>query len=433
MSNLALGISGIAALLGLIALRVPIAFALAAVGISGIALYSGLSSAAAQIHLVLFENGTNILLLALPMFILMGQLINHSGIAADLFEAAYKWFGRMPGGLAVTTVIACAGFGAVTGSSPAAVATMGPMVMPEMRKYGYDLRLATGSLASAGTLAIMIPPSVILIVYGIWTETSIGKLFIAGIVPGLILTLLFVAFILAATTLRPAAGPRGLAFSWTERIRSLTKVLPTIVIFLIVLGGIYGGVFTPTEASAIGVLGVVTIATVMGRLSFEMVRASLYEAGLTTAVIFLIVIGGVLLSRFLVQTHLTAFIIDWIVAREANPLVVIALITIMYLILGMVLDVFGMLLLTLPFVFPVVTALGYDPVWFGIYVVVVTEIALITPPIGINVFIMRDVAPDVPLGDIFLGVLPFVLICLAFVIMLVFYPAIALWLPGTMG
>ena len=337
------------------------------------------------------------------------------------------------GGLAVTGVFTSAGFGAVTGSSVAAIATMGIMVMPQMKKYNYNLRLATGSLASAGTLAIMIPPSIPMVIYGVWTETSIGKLFIAGVVPGILLAAGFCGMIVLRCIINRDLGPAGPKFSWSERFISLTKLLPTTIIFLIVLGGIYGGIFTPTEASAIGAAGVLAVALVMRRLTWTRLKDSFWQTGEISAMIYAILIGGVMFSRLLVQTDVTPALVNYIAGLQVSPYAIIFLFSVMFLLLGAVLDTFGMLILTLPLVFPICRSLGFDPVWFGIYMTVMMEIAMLTPPIGLNVFVMQRVAPEVPLSEIFLGVLPFVIICLIVVVIITALPQLALWLPSTMG
>ena len=427
------GILGVVVMLGLIFAGVPIAFALAVVGIVGNAFMLGLAQSALQVQLVAWEVGTNFLLIAVPLFIFMGQLVYHTGIASDLYDFVHKWFGRMPGGLAVTAVVTSAGFGAVTGSSVAAVATMGTMVMPEMRKYGYDMRMATGSVASAGTLAILIPPSIPLVIYGVWTETSIGKLFVAGIIPGVVMTAGFCALIVLRCLARPELGPPGPRYPWRERLLSLRKLLPTAVIFLVVLGGIYGGFFTPTEASAVGALGVVVVALAMGRLTWGRLRDSLFQAGTISAMVYAILVGGVLLSRFLVQTDVTPALVAFIGEQEMDRYLIMGLFALMYLVLGAVLDTFGMLILTLPFVFPIVRGLGFDPVWFGIFMTLMMEMALVTPPIGLNVYVMNKTAPDVPLTEVFLGTLPFVVVCLIVVALITLFPGLALWLPSTMG
>lgn len=425
-----IGLIGFAALLGLIAAGVPIAFAMAAVGIVGNLVLVGVTPTAAQVGLNAWENATNFVLIALPMFVLMGQLVFQLRIAEDLYDAVQKWLGRLPGGMAITAVVASAGFGAVTGVSSAAAATMGAMTMPEMHRYKYDPRLASGSIAAAGTLAILIPPSVLMIVYGIWTETSIGALFIAGIIPGILLTLAFVALIYLQCRIWPEMGPVGPRYSWRERIRSLQKLLPVLAIFFVVIGGIYIGAFTPTEASGIGVIGVLAVGLVMGRLTWDSLKRSVMDTGITTGMIFVIIIGGHLIARFLVLTDVTTGMVAAISDAGLNRYVILLLFVLMYLVLGALLDVWGMLILTLPFVFPVVVALQFDPVWFGIFVVLMTELALITPPVGINVYVLHSIAPEVGLINIFRGIAPFVFVILAFVGLITAFPQIVLWLPS---
>jgi len=433
MDPFVLGILSIILMIALTFLGVPIALALLAIGAAGNIYLMGLPQTAMQVHMITWETGTNFLLIAVPLFVFMGQLVYHTQIASDLYDFVHKWIGRLPGGLAVTGVFTSAGFGAVTGSSVAAIATMGIMVMPEMKKYNYNLRLATGSLASAGTLAIMIPPSIPMVIYGVWTETSIGKLFIAGVIPGLLLAAGFCGMIVVRCLMDRQLGPAGPVYSWTERLTALTKLMPTAIIFIIVLGGIYGGVFTPTEASAIGAVGVLAVALVMRRLTVKRLKESLWQTGEIAAMIYAILIGGVMFSRLLVQTDVTPALVNYIASLQVSPHTVIFLFSIMFLLLGAVLDTFGMLILTLPLVFPICRDLGFDPVWFGIYMTVMMEIAMLTPPIGLNVFVMQRVVPEVPLSEIFLGVLPFVIICLLLVVLIVAFPQLALWLPSTMG
>ena len=433
MDPFVLGILSIILMIALTFLGVPIALALLAIGAAGNIYLMGLPQTAMQVHMITWETGTNFLLIAVPLFIFMGQLVYHTQIASDLYDFVHKWFGRLPGGLAVTGVFTSAGFGAVTGSSVAAIATMGIMVMPEMKKYKYNLRLATGSLASAGTLAIMIPPSIPMVIYGVWTETSIGKLFIAGVIPGILLAAGFCGMIIVRCLMDRQLGPAGPVYSWTERLSALTKLMPTAIIFIIVLGGIYGGVFTPTEASAIGAVGVLAVALVMRRVTVKRLKESLWQTGEISAMIYAILIGGVMFSRLLVQTDVTLALVNYIASLEVGPYTVIFLFSIMFLLLGAVLDTFGMLILTLPLVFPICRNLGFDPVWFGIYMTVMMEIAMLTPPIGLNVFVMQRVTPEVPLSEIFRGVLPFVIICLVLVVLIVAFPQLALWLPSTMG
>lgn len=428
-------IAGTIALLAMIALTflgVPIAYALVGVAVVGNVLLVGWQQTAMQTFLITWEMGTNFLLIAVPLFVFVGQLAFHTRIASDLYDCVYKWFGRLPGGIAVTATIASAAFGAITGSSVAAVATMGAMVMPEMRRYGYDNRLATGSLSSAGTLAIMIPPSIPMVVYGLWTETSVGKLFIAGILPGLLLTIGFCGWIVVRCLISPQMGPAGPAYLWGERTRSLLRLLPTLIVFATILGGIYGGVFTPTEASAIGAVSVVVVALCMGRLAWQNLKTTLQQTGSVSAMIYAILFSGVLMSRLLAQTDVTPAMVNFITRQSLNPYVILFFFTIMYIFLGMILDTLGMIVLTLPFVFPVVKSLGFDPIWFGVYMTLMQEVAMLTPPIGLNVFVMAKIAPDVPMIDIFRGVTPFVIICLCVVLLLTAVPSIALWLPSLM-
>jgi len=428
-------LAGTIALLAMIALTflgVPIAYALVGVAVVGNVVLVGWPQTAMQTFLITWEMGTNFLLIAVPLFVFVGQLAFHTRIAADLYDCVYKWFGRLPGGIAVTATIASAAFGAVTGSSVAAVATMGAMVMPEMRRYGYDNRLATGSLSSAGTLAIMIPPSIPMVVYGLWTETSVGKLFIAGILPGILLTIGFCGWIVVRCLISPQMGPAGPAYPWGERVRALVRLLPTLLVFAVILGGIYGGVFTPTEASAIGAVSVIVVALCMRRLTWQNLKTTLQQTGTISAMIYAILFSGVLMSRLLAQTDVTPAMVNFITRQSLNPYVILFFFTIMYIFLGMILDTLGMIVLTLPFVFPVVKSLGFDPIWFGVYMTLMQEVAMLTPPIGLNVFVIAKIAPDVPMVGIFRGVTPFVFICLAAVLLLTAFPWIALWLPSLM-
>lgn len=412
----------------IVALGVPIGFSLAIVGTAGFWYMVGLKPAITLIYVHSLAQSQNIVFIALPLFILMGQLVHHSRIAADMYDCVQKWFGRMPGGLAITSVAGCAAFGAVTGSSVAAVATIAPMAMPEMRRYKYNPQLATGAIASAGTLAMLIPPSIVMVAYGVWTETSVGHLFIAGIIPGIILASMYCLYIYVLCRIKPEMGPVGPSYSWSEKFASLRKLLPLVSIFALVLGGIYFGVFTPTEAAGVGVSGVLLVSIIMGRFRWAGVRQALMDSVRTAAMIFVIVIGGHVIAAFLNVTGTTDTLIQWVASLEVSRYVIIAIFVLVYLVLGAILDVWAMLILTLPFVFPVVVSLGFDPVWFGVFIVIMVEIALITPPIGFNVYVMHNLAPEVPLIDIFKGVAPFVIISLVFVALLTAFPEIALFL-----
>ena len=425
-----IGVVFLIIMLGLIAVGVPIAFAMLATASAGLFVIGGLAYPETQLVLNLWDRSTDFVLTALPLYLLMGELVFRTRIAADLYECVYKWLGWMPGGLAVTSIVAAAGFGAVSGGGAVAVATLAPMCMPEMRRYGYNDKLSTGTVAVGGTLGVLIPPSLFVVVYGIWTETSIGALFIAGIIPGLIMTTAYAATILFICLRHPEMGPPGPRFPLDERLGSLGKLLPTLSIFLLVIGGIYLGVFDPSEAAAAGVGGVFVIALAMRRLTWAALGEALRNTIHTSAMIFLIIFAGHMMGRFVVLTNLTDVIVHGIESLAIPPLVMIALFTIMYIFLGMVLDVWAMLILTIPIVFPVVINLGFDPIWFGIFVVVMIELALVTPPVGVNIYVLAKVVPDIPLTDIFKGVTPFVFAALAVLALLCVFPGIVTWLPS---
>lgn len=432
MDLILVGIAGIALLLALLAFGVPIAFAMAFTGILGLWVLEGAAPTLAQAALIPWEHGRDFLFVTVPLFVLMGQLFFHAGLAGDLYEGLAKWVSRVPGGMAIASVLACGGFGAVTGSSIATVATMGTIVMPEMRRYRYDSRLATGALAASGTLGILIPPSLIFIFYGVMTETSIGALFVAGIVPGMITALMFSSIILIRCVLNPALGPKGPPASWRERAGAIGRLGPVTGLFILIIGGIYAGIFTPTEAAGVGCTGVLITALVQRKLSGRAIAAALRSTALISAMIFAIIVGGYVLARFLAVTGLTEALVGLILAAELGRVGFLLLLVVLYFVLGAMLDVFGMLVLTIPFVMPVVLELGIDPVWFGVFAVIMAELALVTPPIGANVFIMRRVAPEVPMEEIFRGVFPFVIGELVILALLIMFPELALWLVERM-
>jgi tripartite ATP-independent transporter DctM subunit len=432
MDLIPFGIAGIVLLLVLLVIGVPIAFAMAFAGILGLWVVEGPGPTLAHAALIPWEHGRDFIFVTVPLFVLMGQLFFHAGLASDLYEGLRKWVGRIPGGMAIASVLACGGFGAVTGSSIATVATMGTIVMPEMRRYRYDSRLATGALAASGTLGILIPPSLIFIFYGVMTETSIGALFVAGIVPGAITALMFSTIIFARCVANPSLGPKGPRASWRERMTSIGRLGPVAGLFLVIIGGIYAGVFTPTEAAGVGCAGVLVTALVRRKLSRDAITSALRSTALISAMIFAIIVGGYVLARFLAVTGLTEALVGLIIAAELGRIGFLLLLVLLYFILGAMLDVFGMLVLTIPFVLPVIVELGIDPVWFGVFVVIMAELALITPPIGANVFIMRRVAPEVPMEEIFRGVFPFVIGELVVLGLLILFPDLALWLVERM-
>ena len=426
------GVLAILLLLCLLLLGVPIAFAMGASGLVGILVLEGPAAAMAQAALVPWAEARSFVLVTIPLFVLMGQLVFHTGLATELYDGLRAWIGWIPGGMAIASVLACGAFGAVTGSSIATVATMGAIVMPEMERFGYDRRLATGALAASGTLGILIPPSVIFIFYGVMTETSIGALFIAGIIPGILTAAMFSAIIYFRCLVRPELGPPGPVGSWRERLDAVWRLGPILLLFVLVIGGIYGGIFTPTEAAGVGCAGVLVAAFFWRRLNLRDVRKALEDTVLISVMLLAIIIGGYVFARLMAVTEITESLVGLLVAMDLGRAGFLFVLVLLYLALGAMLDVFGMLVLSIPFVMPVVLALGIDPVWFGVFVVIMAEVALVTPPIGANVFVMRRIAPDVPMEDIFWGVAPFVLGEFVIILLLVLFPQIALWLPSLM-
>ncbi|MEM8730692.1 MAG: TRAP transporter large permease [Pseudomonadota bacterium] len=433
MDPITVGVLAFVFLMVLILIGIPIGFAMLTTASLGYKVVGRPSFAETQLSLTFVDQGQNFILVAVPLYFLMGQLVQRTNIAQDLYECVYRWLGRLPGGIAISTVVACAGFGAVSGGAVTAIATIGPMAIPAMRKYKYDDALATGSIAAAGTLGILIPPSLVMVGYGILTETSIGALFIAGIIPGLLMTLAYAVTIAVRCSVNPDLGPVGERFSWREKIVSLSKVLPILLTFVIVVGGIYAGVFTPTEAAGFGVAALLLISLFMGRLTWRILRESLLQSTQTSAMIFIILVGGYMMGKFIATTGLSQMIVDSILGGGFSPLVILLMITIVFIVLGMVLDVWGMMILTVPFTLPIVIELGYSPIWYGVYAVIMSELALITPPVGINVYVLAKVVQDVPLIKIFRGVAPFFVATLALVAMIVFFPQIVMWLPGRAG
>lgn len=432
MSPVTIGVLGIVALLGLLAIRMPVGVALVLVGAVGFAATAGWQSALALLGSSPFQHSFNYELSVIPLFVLMGNFAMVSGMSGDAYAAGQRWVGHWRGGLASATVVACSIFAAVSGSSVASAATMGSVALPEMRRRDYDPRLATGCIAAGGTLGILIPPSTGFIVYALITEESIGRLFLAGFFPGLLLTLLFMLTIGILTHLRPAMGPAVPRASLAERMRALRQVGSLIAMVVIVLGGIYVGVFTPTEAAAIGALYSMVLAFSRRKVTRANFVHVLLQTARTTSFVFLILIGAHLFSPFLAVAQISSAISTAIEGLDVAPVTILAMLLVLYIILGTFLEGFAMLVLTLPIVFPVVTDLGYDPIWFGVVMVIVLEMGLISPPVGVNVFVVKGIAEDVPMRRIFAGILPFwgaMLVCL---VLLVVFPEIALFLPNTM-
>lgn len=425
-----LGGLGLGLVVALIVIGMPIALAIFTVGFFGQAVFFDLGRATAQLYQAFSTKGTDLLLGSIPLFVFMGQLISKSRIGQDLYDCVYRWCGRLPGGIAVTGVLSGAGFGAVTGVSGAAVATMATITLPEMERYRYDLRLGAGAIASSSALAILIPPSLLMILYGISTDTSIGSLFAAGIFPAICLAISYSAYIIYVAVRTPERAPRGPKFSWGERIRSLTGLLPIATIFTLIMGGIYSGAFTPSEAAGVGSAFVLAYLLVTRRLTLRNLLEATTESIRLTAMVFLIFVGVTMLSSFLVLTGVLDAIIGWTANANVPPVVIILFFVVLYVFLGMILDGIGMMLLTLPVTFPVIIGLGYDPIWFGIIVTILVEVGLVTPPVGLNCYILRQVYPRVSLGDVFRGVVPFFVITMLWILVFVFFPRSITWVLG---
>lgn len=429
MDPISIGVAGVAVMIAMLVLGVPIAFAMATVGIVGTAVVVGIPQTMSQITLIAWDKGTDFIIVCIPLFIFMGQLTATTGIAEDLYEFLQRCLSRVRGGLGIASVLACGGFGAVTGSSVACVATMGTIVYPQMQKYGFDPKLSTGVLSASGTLGILIPPSLAFAFYGTLTDTSIAALFIAGIIPGILTMLVFSGIVWGQCLVNPKLGPLGEKYTLGEKLRAAKGIWPIAVIFGIVIGTLYGGICTPTEASGIGATGVVVVSLAMKRLTWTNLRKALSDTGVVSAFVFAIIVGGYLISRFLAVTQISELLVSFVTQINPTKFEFILFMIALYLVLGCILDTFGMTILTIPFIFPVTTALGIDPVWLGVFIVIMTEVALITPPVGVNVFVMRGIATDVPMSKIFRGVLPFLLGEFVVIGLLIAYPAIATWLP----
>ena len=417
-----------AVMLGLTFLRLPIAFSMALVGFLGFAYMVNFTAAFSMVGSVAFETGMSYTLSIVPLFILMGNLVTRAGLSAELYRVSYAFLGHRRGGLAMATIIACGGFGAICGSSLATAATMSKVAMPSMRKYGYSDALAAGSIAAGGTLGILIPPSVVMVIYGILTETNIGKRFIAGILPGIVAIACYLAAVAGTVRLDAKSGPRGERISWHERLVALGDVWGVLILFLVVIGGIYGGIFTPTEAAGIGAGGALFFLLFRKGWNWRELRTILIESAITTGMIFTILIGALIFANFINMTGMPTELTNYAEQFRETPILVIIAILVIYVALGCVLESMSMILLTVPMFYPLVAHLGYDLVWFGIIVVVVTEISMITPPVGLNVFVLRSVLPDVPTQTVFRGVMPFIVADIIRLGILVAFPVISLYL-----
>ena len=416
----------------LLALGVPLAVALGGVGFVGLVAIVGPNAAGAMLSQTAFDTANSYTLAVLPLFLFMANLIARSGTASALYEASYAFLGRVRGGLAMATVAGCAGFGAVCGSSLATAATMGSVAMPEMRRFGYDSGLATGSVAAGGTLGILIPPSIVLVIYGTITEQSIGDLFLAGIMPGILGAILYIAAIMVAVRLKPELAPAATIIDLPSRRHSIIGIWPVLLLFSVVIGGLYLGVFSATEAAGIGAAGALVLGITRGRLSLAEILGGALDAAIMTAVLLFVLIGALLFSNIMIFSGFSAALAVMVQSFGAAPILVVVAIVAVYLVLGCVFDSLAMMLLTVPLFAPLVAGLGYDLVWFGIVVVVAIEFGMISPPIGMNLFIIRNLNPGIALATIYRGILPFLMADIVRLALLILIPAIALALPASM-
>ena len=432
MTETAIGIYGILALFVALIIRLPVGLALLIVGFGGIWVIDGQRAAIATMSSETYSSVTAYGLSVIPLFVLMGNIAGAAGYSQRLYEAAHAWVGKLRGGLAASTIMGCAAFAAVSGSSVATAVTIGKVALPEMKRFGYADGLATGSVAAGGTLGILIPPSTGFVLYAILTEESIGRLFIAGILPGLLLSLLFVLVVIGITMVKPEQGPAGPSTTMSEKARATFNSLPLIGVILVSIGGIYLGVFTPVEAAGVGATLVLVLALVTGAMGISKLPGILVDTVTMTAMLYLIIIGAHVFGPFLALTHIPETLALALQETGLGPYATLVMILLGYIILGMFFDGLAMLVVTLPVVFPIITGLGFDPIWFGVIAVIVIEMGLITPPVGINVFVVKGVAASVPMGTIFRGVLPFWFAMAACLGLLILFPQIALFLPGQM-
>jgi C4-dicarboxylate transporter, DctM subunit len=436
MNSSLIGVIGILIMILVFMSRMPVAYVMTLIGFLGFGIVISFHSALNLLAKSYYEVFSSYDLTTIPLFILMGQLAFSSGISRRLYDSAYKFLGAIRGGLAIATVSACTAFGAVCGSSAATAATMATVGMPEMRRFNYADELSAGSVASGGGLGMIMPPSVVLIIYGILTEQSIGKLFVAGIIPAILVTILFILTIMIWCALRPEQGPKGERSSWAVRLRSLLDLGETLAVFLLVMSGLFLGLFTPTEAAAVGVFGVIVVSLIRRQLTWKSFVDALYETLRTSCMVMVLVAGAVVFGKFMAVTRIPFNIASWIGGFSLPPVIVLAMVVMVYFIGGCFMDSLALVMLTVPIFFPLVQQMGYDPIWFGVIIVMVTEMGVITPPVGINVYVVYGVARSLPGGikleTIFKGIFPFMLAVLIGVIIMMVFPQLILFLPNLM-
>jgi tripartite ATP-independent transporter DctM subunit len=426
------GFIGIGLLLVLFVAGVPVSYAMAMTGFVGFAYLTSIESAFSMISIEFFDNFTSHSLTVIPTFVLMGALAFEAGITGRLYDAGFTMFGRMRGGLAYASILACAGFAAICGSTSATAAAMGKVALPEMKKHNYDDKLATGSIAAGGTLGILIPPSTTLIVYGILTEQSIGKLFIAGVLPGILLAALFSCTIAYLVWRNPTLSPGGFSSTFRQKLSGLGGIIETLVLFILVMGGLFTGWFTATQAGTAGTAGVLLIAIVRKKIGWSGILDAAKETLLITCMVMILITGALIFGRFMAVTQLTFILADWLRGLPIPPLAVLGIIIFIHFIGGCFMDAFAMIVLTIPIVYPVIIALGYDPIWFGIIIVLIVEMGVITPPVGLNLYVIKGLNPDIPIETIMKGLAPFIVAIAVFVVLLSIFPEIVTALPRFM-
>ena len=432
ISPSALAIAGFAVLFALMLLRVPVGMAMGLVGVTGYSLLAGAGPALKLVGQTSMRTVTDYTFGVIPMFMLMGAFVSVSGVSRELFRASNALVGHRRGGLAVSTILACGGFAAICGSSVATAATFSSVAYPEMRRYGYPPSFSSGVIAAGGTLGAMLPPSTVLAVYAVITQQDIGRLFMAGVLPGLLAMTMYVLTILLIVTLRPRLLPAATRLPWRERVVALKDVWAPLALFAFVIGGLYGGVFTPTEAGGMGASGAFLLGVVRGKLPRAAIRSALLQATRTAAAVFTVLIGALLFGYFLTITQAPQTLTGVLIGLGLGRYGVLALMMLMYLVLGCLMDAMAMIILTVPILFPVITALGFDPIWFGVIIVMTVELGLIHPPVGMNVFVIKSVIKELSFTTIFKGVLPFVATDLVRLVILIAFPSIALYLPSRM-
>jgi len=427
-----IAVAGFITLFILMLLRVPVGMAMGLVGVVGYSMIAGSGPALKLVGQTSMRTVTDYTFGVIPMFMLMGAFVSVSGVSKELFRAANACVGHLRGGLGMATVMACGGFAAICGSSVATAATFSTVAYPEMRRYGYPQSFSTGVIAAGGTLGAMLPPSTVLAVYAVITQQDIGKLFMAGVLPGLLAMAMYVLTIGAIVLVRPKLLPAGEARPWSERLVALKDVWPSLVLFAFVIGGLYGGLFTPTEAGGMGAGGAFLLGLLRRKLDRAGIRHALLQATRTAAAVFTVLIGALLFGYFLTITQTPQKLTGWVTGLGLNRYTVLALIMVMYLLLGCLMDAMAMIILTVPIIFPVIQQLGFDPIWFGVIIVMTVELGLIHPPVGMNVFVIKSVVQEVSFTTIFKGVIPFVITDIIRLIILIAFPMIALWLPSRM-